>query len=329
MYKLNFLQYKNMQNLHIKDSLSLNILSNNEDYSSLEDSFKKEFAFESLNYFSFCKSGFLSLLLQLNKKGKIAVSLGETQSLIDACEIFCSLGFDILYLDLNKDGSVNLDKLKDQKIDFLFLSSYTVDTFYKNNLENVKKLTDAKIISNASASFDKKSDVIYFDSYKLTGFSTKSIILFNQNLFEEQAIFEKDGISLNNIFQSLKNQKFENSMKEIFKERLENSLKDNLYYFIDNKNSLEYTLHFALKGIKARELIRTLALDEILISNGEGCSLGLSKPSRVIQAMGYDELTSRNAITLSFEKSYSISEIDKIVNLISKRYLQIKVLNKG
>ncbi|MGJ0312932.1 cysteine desulfurase [Aliarcobacter cryaerophilus] len=329
MYKLNFLQYKNMENLHIKDSLSLNILSNNEDYSSLEDSFKKEFAFESLNYFSFCKSGFLSLLLQLNKKGKIAVSLGETQSLIDACEIFCSLGFDILYLDLNKDGSVNLDKLKDQKIDFLFISSYTVDTFYKNSLENVKKLTDAKIISNASASFDKNCDVIYFDSYKLTGFSTKSIILFNQNLFEEQAIFEKDGISLNNIFQSLKNQKFENSMKEIFKERLENSLKDNLYYFIDNKNSLEYTLHFALKGIKARELIRTLSLDEILISNGEGCSLGLSKPSRVIQAMGYDELTSRNAITLSFEKSYSISEIDKIVNLISKRYLQIKVLNKG
>lgn len=329
MYKLNFLQYKNMQNLHIKDSLSLNILSNNEDYISLEDSLKKDFAFESLNYFSFCKSGFLSLLLQLNKQGKIAVSLGETQSLIDACEIFCSLGFDILYLDLNKDGSVNLDKLKDIKIDFLFLSSYTVDTFYKNSLENVKKLTDAKIISNASASFDKNSDVIYFDSYKLTGFSTKSIILFNQNLFEEQAIFEKDGISLNNIFQSLKNQKFENSMKEIFKEKLENSLKDNLYYFIDNKNSLEYTLHFALKGIKARELIRTLALDEILISNGEGCSLGLSKPSRVIQAMGYDELTSRNAITLSFEKSYSMSEIDKIVNLISKRYLQIKVLNKG
>ena len=49
MYKLNFLQYKNMQNLHIKDSLSLNILSNNEDYISLEDSFKKEFSFESLN----------------------------------------------------------------------------------------------------------------------------------------------------------------------------------------------------------------------------------------------------------------------------------------
>mgnify|MGYP006359567707 FL=1 len=329
MYKLNFLQYKNMQNLHIKDGLSLNILSNNEDYISLEDSLKKDFTFESLNYFSFCKSGFLSLLLELSKKGKIAISLGETQSLIYAANLFERLGFEIIYLELLKDGNVDLKKLQNQNIDFLFLSSYVMDTFVKTPLEEVKKFTSAKVISNASASFDKNSDVIYFDSYKLTGFSTKSIILFNQNLFEEQAIFEKDGISLNNIFQSLKNQKLENSMKEIFKEKLENSLKDNLYYFIDNKNSLEYTLHFALKGIKARELIRTLALDEILISNGEGCSLGLSKPSRVIQAMGYDELTSRNAITLSFEKSYSISEIDKIVNLISKRYLQIKVLNKG
>ena len=36
-----------MQNLHIKDSLSLNILSNNEDYISLEDSLKKDFAFEN------------------------------------------------------------------------------------------------------------------------------------------------------------------------------------------------------------------------------------------------------------------------------------------
>ena len=329
MYKLNFLQYNNMPNLHINSELSLNILSDNQKYLELEKEFLSKYSFENINYFSFCKNGFLGLLLELNKKGKIAISLGETQSLIDAANLFESLGFEIVYLDLLKDGNVNISKLENQNIDFLFLSSYTVDTFYKNNLENVKKLTDAKIISNASASFDKNSDVIYFDSYKLTGFSTKSIILFNQNLFEEQAIFEKDGISLNNIFQSLKNQKFENSMKEIFKEKLENSLKDNLYYFIDNKNSLEYTLHFALKGIKARELIRTLALDEILISNGEGCSLGLSKPSRVIQAMGYDELTSRNAITLSFEKSYSMSEIDKIINLISKRYLQIKVLNKG
>ena len=328
MYKLNFLQYNNMQNLHINSELSLNILSDNQKYLSLEKEFLSKYSFENINYFSFCKNGFLGLLLELNKKGKIAVSLGETQSLIDATKIFESLGFEIIYLELLKDGNVDLKKLENQNIDFLFLSSYVMDTFVKTSLQEVKKLTNAKIISNASASFDKNSDVIYFDAYKLTGFFTHSLILFNDE-FEEQLISSKDVIALKNISDALENQKFETTTKEIFKEKLQNILKDDIYFFVDNNQTLPYTLHFALKNIKARELIRTLALDEIYISNGEGCSLGLSKPSRVIQVMGYDETTSRNAITLSFSEKYDEQTIEKIVNKIAKKYLQIKVLNQG
>ena len=329
MYKLNFLQYDNMQNLHINSELSLNILSNNQKYLSLEEEFLHKYSFENINYFSFCKNGFLGLLLELSKKGKIAVSLGETQNLIDAAKIFESLGFEIIYLELLKDGNMDLKKLQNQNIDFVFLSSYIMDTFVKVNLEEVKKLTSAKIISNASANFDKNSDVIYFDAYKLTGFFTHSLILFNDELFEEQVISSKDVIALKNISEALKNQKFETTTKDIFKEKLQKALKDDLYFFVDNKQTLPYTLHFALKNIKARELIRTLALDEIYISNGEGCSLGLSKPSRVIQTMGYDETTSRNAITLSFSQNYDEPIIEKIVNKIAKKYLQIKVLNQG
>ena len=329
MYKFNLLQYNNMQNLHINSELSLNILSDNQKYLELEKEFLKKYFFENINYFSFCKNGFLGLLLELNKKGKIAVSLGETQSLIDAANLFESLGFEIIYLELLKDGNIDLKKLENQNIDFLFLSSYVMDTFVKTSLQEVKKLTNAKIISNASASFDKNSDVVYFDSYKLTGFFTHSLILFNDDLFEEQVISSKDAIALKNILDSLKNQNFETTTKEIFKKKLQNILKDDIYFFVENNQTLPYTLHFALKNIKARELIRTLALDEIYISNGEGCSLGLSKPSRVIQVMGYDETTSRNAITLSFSEKYDEQIIEKIVNKIAKKYLQIKVLNQG
>ncbi len=329
MYKFNLLQYNNMQNLHINSELSLNILSDNQKYLELEKEFLKKYSFENIYYFSFCKNGFLGLLLELNKKGKIAVSLGETQSLIDAANLFESLGFEIIYLELLKDGNIDLKKLENQNIDFLFLSSYVMDTFVKTSLEEAKKLTSAKIISNASASFDKNSDVIYFDAYKLTGFFTHSLILFNDDLFDEQVISSKDVIALKNILDSLKNQKFETTTKEIFKKKLQNILKDDIYFFVENNQTLPYTLHFALKNIKARELIRTLALDEIYISNGEGCSLGLSKPSRVIQVMGYDETTSRNAITLSFSEKYDEQIIEKIVNKIAKKYLQIKVLNQG
>jgi cysteine desulfurase len=328
MFKLNSLQY-NMQNLHIKDGLSLNILSNNEEYVALEKEFKDKYPFENINSFSFSKSGFLSLLIQLNKKGKIAISVGETQSLIDAGLLFEELGFEVIWLDLLKDGNVNIEKLKDLNIDFIFISSYVMDIFVKTSIFDIKSLTNAKIISNASATFDKNSDVIYFDPYKLTGYSFHGLILFNEDLFEEQAISNKDSIALFNILQALKNQKFEISVKETFKNKLQEVLQDDVYFFVNNNQTLDFSLHFALRNIKARELIRTLALDEIFITNGEGCSLGLSKPSRIIQAMGYDELTSRNSISLTFTKKLEAFEIEKIVNTIAKKYKQIKVLNQG
>jgi cysteine desulfurase len=328
MFKLNSLQY-NMQNLHIKDGLSLNILSNNEEYVALEKEFKDKYPFENINSFSFSKSGFLSLLIQLNKKGKIAISVGETQSLIDAGLLFEELGFEVIWLDLLKDGNVNIKKLENLNIDFIFISSYVMDTFVQTSIADVKKLTNAKVISNASATFDKNSDVIYFDPYKLTGYSFHGLILFNEDLFEEQAISNKDSIALFNILQALKNQKFEISVKETFKNKLQEVLQDDVYFFVNNNQTLDFSLHFALRNIKARELIRTLALDEIFITNGEGCSLGLSKPSRIIQAMGYDELTSRNSISLTFTKKLEAFEIEKIVNTIAKKYKQIKVLNQG
>jgi selenocysteine lyase/cysteine desulfurase len=318
-----------MQNLHIKDGLSLNILSNNEEYADLEKEFKNKYSFENINSFSFCKSGFLSLLIELNKKGKIAISIGETQSLLDAGLLFEELGFEVIWIDLLKDGNVNIEELKDLNIDFIFISSYVMDTFVQTSIADVKKLTNTKVISNASATFDKNSDVIYFDPYKLTGYSFHGLILFNDNLFEEQAISNKDSIALYNILEALKNQKFEISIKETFKNKLQEVLQDDIYFFVDNNQTLDFSLHFALKNIKARELIRTLALDEIYITNGEGCSLGLSKPSRIIQAMGYDETTSRNSISLTFTQKLEDEEIQKIVNKIAKKYKQIKVLNQG
>ena len=103
MYKLNILQYNNMQNLHIKDDMSLNILSNNEEYNKTEKEFKEKYSFENINSFSFSKSGFLSLLLELSKKGKIAISVGETQSLIDAAMLFEELGFEWIDSKLEND----------------------------------------------------------------------------------------------------------------------------------------------------------------------------------------------------------------------------------
>lgn len=326
MIKLNSLQYRNMQNLHIEDELSLNVLSNNEKFSQLQDEFLKKYSFSKLNTFSFCKDGFLGLLLQLNKQGKIAISKGESEAIFQAGLTFESLGFDLVWLDLNKDGKVKIEQIKD--IDFIFVSSYVMDTFVKTNLEEIKANSEAKIISNASANFSEISDAIYFDSYKLTGYATSGVLLFDDELFEEKSFGFIDSIAVYTVWQALASQSFETSIKNDFKEKLEEVFGENIYFFVDSDDTLDFTLHFALKNIKAREMIRTLGLDEIHITNGEGCSLGLSRPSRIIQAMGYDETTSRNALSLTFIEKLDIDTISKVTKTFAKKYRQIKVLNE-
>ena len=326
MFKLNTLQY-NPQDIQISlENYSLDSLLTNNNFDELCVKYKEKFNFSKLKTFAFSKEGFLGLFLEL--KGKIAISLGECEALVNAGKLYESLGFDIVWISLKKDGKVNLVELENQDINYLFLSSYVMDTFVKISLSEAKKLTNAKIISNASAHKDELSDTIYFDNYKLTGYNLSGVILFeDEKLFELLHIGFIDTLASKYCFEALVNQKFDLQMKEKFLKKLKEKFQDNIYFFVEPNDTLDYSLHIALKGIKARELIRTLALNKIFLTNGEGCSLGLSKPSRIIQAMGYDELTSRNSLQLSFATSFSDEEIEKIVNSMYLKYKQIKSLS--
>ncbi|MFA7084767.1 MAG: cysteine desulfurase [Arcobacteraceae bacterium] len=319
---LNCLQYSKLQTPIISNEYSMSVLEDNLAFEALLQNYKTKFNFKKLKTFALSKEGFLGLFLEL--RGKIAISVGETQAVIDGAKLYENLGFELLWLELNKDGKVDVSALKNTTIDFLFLSSYVMDTFVKTNLEEVKTYTNAKIISNVSAHFDLNSDIIYFDNYKLTGFNISGVILFNDDSLTLLPIGEIDTIACKFAFEALEQQHFNTKLKSKFQEKLITQFKDDLYFFVNPNDTLEQSLHFGLKDIKARELIRTLALSQIYITNGEGCSLGLSKPSRVIQAMGYDETTSRNAISLSFMDEMSDDTIDKVIKMIYMKYKQIR-----
>lgn len=325
LIRLNVLQYNPIKIDLFEEDYSLDSLISNDNFEKLCKKYKESFGYSKLKTFSFSKEGFLGLFLEL--KGKIAVSLGECEALIQGAKLYESLGFDIVWLGLNKDGKVNLYQLENQNIDFLFLSSYVMDTFVKTPLEEVKKISSFKIISNGTAQISSFSDAIYFDNYKLTGYNLSGVLLFEkENFFELLHIGFIDTLAVKYCFEALKVQKFDYKMKELFLKKLKEKLKDNIYFFVNPEDTLSYSLHIALKGIKARELIRTLALNKIFLTNGEGCSLGLSKPSRIIQEMGYDELTSRNSISFSFVDELSTEDIEKVVNTVYLKYKQIKSL---
>lgn len=323
MIRLNTLQNPVVLPLLADEKITLNPIKNNKIFEDKKEEFLRRFGFENLNTFKFNSEGVLSLLLSL--KGKILVSLGESENLINGAKLYKSLGFDLEFIPLTKEGGLEYEKIV--SCDYVFASSYVMDTYVKVDLQEVKKRSGAKLISNISATLDSSiSDMVILDAFKLTGYSLDSLILYT-NEFKQSEISQTSSLSLEQIEKSCNKFKVENSIKKKFLETLKGEFKDNIFFFVSENSTLAYTLHFGLKGIKAREIIRTLALDEILVTNGEGCSLGLSKPSRILQEMGYKEEESRWALSLNFDSYISDEDIEKIVKKMAKKYRQIIALN--
>ncbi|MFT5661245.1 MAG: cysteine desulfurase [Sulfurimonas sp.] len=326
MYKLNYLNYPQTNDLSVQKTLSIEALSSNVEFESLNKNLTSRFNFSNLHSFSFSKEGFLGLMLEF--KVDIAVSLGESESVFQAAEIYESLGFNVTYINLMPDGTIDYRGIESLKEKYLFLSPYVIDTFVKVDLKKVKEIFSGTVISNISATLDAADcDVAYFDVYKLSGYFTHSVLLHN-DLFKEQNLANIDTVGLKLTFDAVNKEIPCISCKDEFIQVLTQTLKDDLIFFVDEKATLNNVLHFGLKGIKAREVIRNLSLSNIFVTNGEGCSLGLSKPSRIIQAMGYTELQSRQALSLSFEKNLSSDEILYVVSKIGKSYRQIKALHE-
>lgn len=326
MYKLNSLQYPTIQEKNLSETLSLQPLKNNDEYEKEVKAFCGAFGFNQLNTFSFTIEGLMGFMLRL--QGNIAISLGESQAIIYAGKSLKALGFPVKFLELNRDGSVNLESLSDSEIDFVFISPYVMDTFVMTSLHDVKTKCKAKIIANMSATQKdiELCDVALFDAYKLTGFQSHSVALHNEEL-NEQYLAEIDYVGIHTIFAALNQTGFQCTYKAKMVEALKTALNEDVFFFVAPESTLPNSLHFGLKNIKAREIIRTLSLNSILVTNGEGCSLGLSRPSKIIQAMGYSELESRQALSLSFQRELNDEDLTLIAQTIAKKYRQIKALN--
>jgi len=326
MVKLNSLQYQNTNTPTLDESYSVEPLKNNSEFEAITKSFKKKYLHNSLNTFSFTKEGFLSVFFQL--QGSIAISLGECEAIVQAGKMYEKLGHEITWISLNSSGEIKYQMCKDLKVDFFFVSSYVMDTFIQTSLEKIKEYTKAKIISNCSANkYAKNADLILFDAYKLCGYGVCGVILYSSDELEKQYDGETDVLGLKLIYEALEKQKFVISNKDNFIEALKEEFKEDLHFFVDANLTLPYTLHFGLKDIKARQIIRTLSLHDIYVTNGEGCSLGLARPSRIIQAMGYEEEKSRWALSFTFDKEYTSNDIQTIIKTMGQKYRQIKALS--
>ena len=98
MIKLNYLQYSKLKNIEISNDFSLSALISNDKFEALNIEYKNLFGFNKLKTIAFSKEGFLGFFLEL--KGKIAISYGECEAVVEAGLLYETLGFEITWINL-------------------------------------------------------------------------------------------------------------------------------------------------------------------------------------------------------------------------------------
>lgn len=66
----------------------------------------------------------------------------------------------------------------------------------------------------------------------------------------------------------------------------------------------------------ASKVIAALSLDEIYLSAGSACSLGLPEPSRILMSLGLSEMEARRTIRISFDDTITAEDIDTVFKKI-------------
>ncbi len=87
---------------------------------------------------------------------------------------------------------------------------------------------------------------------------------------------------------------------------------------------LPNTSNFAIPGWKGETQVMQMDLAGYAISAGSACSSGKVKASRVLQAMGFDDVTAASAIRVSLGPTNTKNQIDSFVSAWAKSYTKFR-----
>jgi hypothetical protein len=300
-----------------------------EKLNTLNNFFEKEFNFKYASYSDFSPysiAEFLHKILPQNAKLAYSSKLGFFCA--NAIDILRLFGIECIEILATKDGTYCKESISNAKhlgAQYFFGALVDEDIFYKNSLEHFD--TDKTIldISNAIKKCEiPKTLAQIFWGYKLGALKASGVFLSDALAdFNLQNIDLFGYAHLKEAYKAYSIDKNCADLKTIFIKSLQNILKESIYFY--TQSSIDNAVCIGFKGIMARDFIRSLALDGILVTNGELCSLGLSKPSNILQKLGISENEARNAISFSFN-NLTIEDINFLASKISFKYMQLKAI---
>ncbi len=99
---------------------------------------------------------------------------------------------------------------------------------------------------------------------------------------------------------------------------------DDLIIFGENAPRLPNTSCFAIPGWKGETQVMQLDLAGFAVSAGSACSSGKVGPSRVLKAMGFDDITASSAIRVSMGQATTKDEVSRFIDAWTGLYKRMK-----
>ncbi|MDD3467717.1 MAG: hypothetical protein PHE67_11255 [Campylobacterales bacterium] len=302
----------------------------------LDSFFAREFGYSSASFFDFSPfsiAHYISFVLP--KDAPLAYSAKLSYFCMQAIEILSKSGVKTITVEADKSGSLSKESMRDARTkgaEYLFCAAVDEDTFLMEEMENIFEFFPAQKtildISNAVKRVDTPKTLLsILWGYKLGSFKHSGVALCE---YPNAAMLENIDIGvyghLKSAYECYGVDEWAKQKRDLFLSILNKEIGNDIFYFVDTELCLANSVYIGFDGILARDFIRTLALDGIYVTNGELCSLALSKPSRILQSIGYGEDKARNGISISFEPNITDEEIKYVASKIAFRYKQLKAI---
>jgi cysteine sulfinate desulfinase/cysteine desulfurase-like protein len=302
---------------------------------TLNGFFAQEFSCEHASFFD-CSPYSIACVIDscVSADELLAVSAKLPYFCRQAVELLKKQGRKIVEIEAKKDGSLcekSLSSAKNGGVKHFFYSLVDEDTFFVEDFKKIEKYFDrSKIILDISNAVKRvsipKVAAAFFWGYKLGGFKNSGVLLNDKPSNEllanvDLTVYEH----LRRAYEAYKTPANAAYKREFFISKLQELCGEGFSLSLQPSDCLDNSFYARFEGIKARDFIRTLALEHIFITNGELCSLGLSKPSKILQTLGYSEDECRSAISFSFG-NINEEEILFLASKIAFKYLQLKAI---
>lgn len=298
---------------------------------ALAQAFQKE----SVRDFDYSSGSFLELFWALSlEKKKLAIASSLHYNALKAAKEVQNLGVEIFWLHPNvKSGVIEPNSLQEARtlgFELFFLPWANEDLLTLNPLESYGFSLDERLFVEASyplalgIALPLLEKAHWLINGEILGLPRGYGAILGGKIPLHRPLMRANLFGVLHAALKAREILIENDdQKTLFYEHLSALLGENLSLFAPLKSCLPNALPLRFKGIRARSLIQALLLEKITSLNGQECLFGFSKPSSVLQSMGYDEDEARELLSVSFLPFSSIEELERIAKILALRYKQI------